>query len=112
MATMCNYDPVHRRIELGHIWYVPAAQRTGVNTETIYLLLKHCFEEYQTRRVEWKCDSLNESSRAAALRLGFQFEGIFRQHMIVKGRNRDTAWFGMTDGDWPEVEARLRARLT
>jgi RimJ/RimL family protein N-acetyltransferase len=111
MATMCNYDPAHRRIELGHIWYVTSAQRTGVNTEAIYLLLKHCFEEYQARRVEWKCDSLNERSRAAALRLGFQFEGIFRQHMVVKGRNRDTAWFGMTDSDWPEVEARLRAKL-
>ena len=111
MATMCNYDPAHRRVELGHIWYVPAAQRTVVNTETIYLLLNHCFTEYLARRVEWKCDARNERSRAAALRLGFQFEGIFRQHMIVKGRNRDTAWFGMTDGDWPEVEARLRAKL-
>lgn len=112
MATMCNYDAGHRRVELGHIWYVPSAQRTVVNTETIYLLLKHSFDEYQARRVEWKCDALNERSRAAALRLGFQFEGIFRQHMIVKGRNRDTAWFAMTDGDWPEVETRLRAKLS
>ena len=111
MATMCNYDLAHRRVELGHIWYIPAVQRTVVNTETIYLLLIHCFTEYQVRRVEWKCDALNEKSRAAALRLGFQFEGVFRQHMIVKGRNRDTAWFAMTDGDWTQVEPRLRAKL-
>ncbi|MGH8958226.1 MAG: GNAT family N-acetyltransferase [Acidimicrobiia bacterium] len=111
MTTLCNYNPAHRRVELGHIWYIPAAQRTVVNTEAIYLMLKQSFDEYQARRVEWKCDALNERSRAAALRLGFQFEGIFRQHMIVKDRNRDTAWFAMTDGDWPEVEARLRAKL-
>ncbi|MGH8923094.1 MAG: GNAT family N-acetyltransferase [Acidimicrobiia bacterium] len=111
MATMCNYDPDHRRVELGHIWYIPSAQRSVVNTEAIFLLLKHSFEEYRARRVEWKCDALNEKSRAAALRLGFQFEGIFRQHMIVKGRSRDTVWFAITDGDWPEVEARLRAKL-
>lgn len=111
MATMLNYEPDHQRLELGHIWYIPSAQRTSTNTEATYLLLKHSFEEYQCRRVEWKCDAFNQRSRAAALRLGFQFEGIFRQHMIVKGRNRDTAWFAMTDGEWPEVEARLRARL-
>ncbi|HJU80269.1 MAG TPA: GNAT family protein [Acidimicrobiia bacterium] len=111
MATMCNYAPEHRRVELGHIWYIPSAQRTVVNTEATYLLLKHSFESYQARRVEWKADARNERSRAAALRLGFSFEGIFRQHMIVKGENRDTVWFAMTDGDWPEVEARLRAKL-
>jgi RimJ/RimL family protein N-acetyltransferase len=83
-----------------------------VNTESIYLLLKHSFESYQARRVEWKSDARNDRSRAAALRLGFQFEGIFRQHMIVKGQNRDTAWFAMTDGDWPTVEAALRAKLS
>ncbi len=111
MVTMLNYDSTHRRVELGHIWYVPAAQRTSANTEATYLLLKHSFEEYQARRVEWKCDSLNERSRAAALRLGFQYEGIFRKHMIVKGRNRDTAWFAMTDEDWPAVRENLEKLL-
>lgn len=111
MATMLNYDPIHRRVELGHIWYVVSAQGTSANTEATYLLLRHAFLDYRARRVEWKCDSLNERSRAAALRLGFRFEGVFAQHMIVKGRNRDTAWFAMTDTDWPEAAARLEERL-
>ncbi len=90
-----------RRMELGHIWYVPAAQRGRTNTETTYLLLHEAFDVLGNRRVEWKCDALNVRSRAAAERLGFTFEGVFRQHMIVKGRNRDTAWFAMTDAEWP-----------
>ena len=100
-----------RRVELGHIWYAPEAQRTAVNTESIYLMLCESFDQQHYRRVEWKCDSLNARSRAAALRLGFQFEGIFRQHLIVRGRNRDTAWFAMTDGDWPRVKANLERWL-
>lgn len=111
MATMLNYDPDNRRVELGHIWYVISAQGTSANTEATYLLLRHAFLDYRARRVEWKCDSLNERSRAAALRLGFSFEGIFAQHMIVKGRNRDTAWFALTDIDWPNAAARLEERL-
>jgi RimJ/RimL family protein N-acetyltransferase len=70
-------------------------------------VLREAFDDLGYRRVEWKCDSLNERSRRAALRLGFRFEGIFRQHMIVKGKNRDTAWFAMLDSDWPEVKRRL-----
>lgn len=97
-------------IELGHIWYTPAAQHTRVNTETIYLMLSHCFEQ-GFRRVEWKCDALNRPSREAALRLGFSFEGIFRQHMIYKGRNRDTAWFSLLDQEWPEIRANFAAYL-
>ena len=91
MAAFMNMVPAHRRLELGHIWYVPAAQRTAVNTETTYLMLRESFDRRRYRRVEWKCDALNARSRKAAVRLGFRFEGIFRQHCIVKGRNRDTA---------------------
>ncbi len=107
MAAMMNHDPAHRRMELGHIWYVPAVHRTGVNTEAAYLMLAEAFGRYRCRRVEWKCDSLNAVSRHAALRLGFTFEGIFRNHMIVKGHNRNTAWFAMTDDDWPAVRQAL-----
>jgi RimJ/RimL family protein N-acetyltransferase len=111
MVSILNADLVHRRLELGHIWYIRRVHRTAVNTESVYLLLTEAFDHYQCRRVEWKCDSLNAASRQAAERLGFTFEGIFRHHMIVKGRNRDTAWFAMTDDDWPAVQDRLERRL-
>jgi RimJ/RimL family protein N-acetyltransferase len=103
MASFLNVDAAMRRVELGHIWYGPAAQRTRANTEAAALMLAHAFGDLGYRRVEWKCDALNERSRTAALRLGFTFEGIFRRHMIVKGRNRDTAWFSMLDTEWPNV---------
>lgn len=92
------------RAELGNIWYAPAAQKTRVNTEAIYLLLRGLFDELGYRRVEWECNALNAQSRRAALRLGFSFEGIFRQHMVIKGRNRDTAWFAMMDHEWPSIK--------
>jgi RimJ/RimL family protein N-acetyltransferase len=111
MAAMMNADPVNRRLELGHIWYVPEAHRTGVNTEAAYLMLREAFATFNCRRVEWKCDALNEPSRRAAVRLGFTYEGTFRNHMIVKGRNRDTAWYAMTDEDWPAARARLETWL-
>ncbi|WP_395749851.1 GNAT family N-acetyltransferase [Prosthecobacter sp.] len=98
----------HRVAELGWIWYAPAAQRTKANTEACYLLLRHCFETLHYRRMEWKCDARNAPSRAAALRLGFTFEGIFRQHMIIKGENRDTAWFAMLDNEWPQIASSFR----
>ena len=107
MVSFLNIVPEARRLELGHIWYSPEAQRTQVNTEAVYLMLSEAFDRLKCRRVEWKCDSLNERSRAAAVRLGFQFEGIFRQHLIVKGRNRDTAWFAMLDGDWPTIKSNM-----
>jgi RimJ/RimL family protein N-acetyltransferase len=107
VVSYLNVVPNDRRIEIGHIWYVPSAQRTRANTEVAYLLLRRAFEELGHRRVEWKCDALNAPSRAAATRLGFTFEGIFRQHMIVKGRNRDTAWFSMLDTEWPRVRAAM-----
>lgn len=107
IATYCANLPEMLRIELGGIWYTPRFQRSFANTETIYLMLRHAFEELGYRRLEWKCDAANARSRAAALRLGFRFEGVFRQHMIIKGRNRDTAWFAMLDSEWPEVRQQL-----
>lgn len=105
-----NYQanaPEHLKIELGGIWFSPVAQRTGANTEAAYLLLEHAFE-LGYRRVEWKCDALNERSRRAADRLGFRFEGVQDAHYIVKGRNRDTAWFRTLENEWPSVRQRLK----
>ncbi len=99
------------RAELGNIWYSPLVQRTRVNTEATYLLLRYLFDELGYRRVEWKCNNENERSKAAARRMGFQPEGLFRQHMVVKGRNRDTAWFAMLDGEWPARRANFERYL-
>jgi RimJ/RimL family protein N-acetyltransferase len=111
MVAMMNADPAHRRLELGHIWYATEAHRTGANTEAVYLMLREAFGTFGCRRVEWKCDSLNAPSRYAAPRLGFTYEGTFRSHMIVKGRNRDTSWYAMTDDEWPQVRENLEAWL-
>ena len=111
MVSFLNIVSDMRRLELGHIWYSLDFQRSNVNTEAIYLMLCEAFDRLQYRRVEWKCDSLNERSRAAALRLGFRFEGIFRQHIIVKGRNRDTAWFSMLDSEWPAIKKNMEMWL-
>lgn len=102
--------PEHLKVELGSIWYSPLVQRTKANLEATYLMLGHAFA-LGYRRVEWKCDSLNERSRRAAARMGFQFEGIQEYHYIVKGRNRDTAWFRILDHEWPPVKARLEEML-
>jgi RimJ/RimL family protein N-acetyltransferase len=110
VAAFMSDEPEHRKIELGHIWYAPPVQRTRVNTETIALMLQHVFDAgYQ--RVEWKCNALNERSRAAALRLGFRFEGVQEAHMIVKGKSRDTAWFRILAREWPEVREQLQKKL-
>ncbi len=101
-ASYLRIDPKHGSIEVGSILYSPALQRTRGATEAMYLMARHAFEDLGYRRYEWKCNALNAPSRRAALRLGFTFEGIFRQHQIVKGRNRDTAWFSMLDNEWPE----------
>ena len=111
MISIMRITPAHGVAELGHIWYGLAAQRTPANTESVFLLLRHLFDDLGYRRVEWKCDAGNIRSRAAALRLGFQFEGLFRQHMIVKDRNRDTAWFAMLDADWPARKANFERWL-
>jgi RimJ/RimL family protein N-acetyltransferase len=111
MISLMQIRPAHGAAELGGIWYAPGAQRTKINTECVYLLLRHLFDDLRYRRAEWKCDDLNEPSKAAALRLGFQFEGLFRQHLVIKGRNRDTAWFAMLDGEWPRRKASLERWL-
>ena len=100
-ASYMHIEPAHRVIEVGSILFAPALQRTHGATEAMYLMAKHAFNDLGYRRYEWKCNSLNAPSRRAALRLGFTFEGIFRKHMIIKGRNRDTAWYSMTDEEWP-----------
>jgi RimJ/RimL family protein N-acetyltransferase len=103
--TFLRIDPPNRVIEVGNILYTPAMQRTAGATEAQYLFAKYVFDELGYRRYEWKCNAHNAPSRRAAERFGFTFEGIFRQHMIVKGRNRDTAWFAMLDGEWPARKA-------
>lgn len=111
-AAYMRIEPRHRVIEVGSILYAPPLQKTCGATEAMYLMARHIFEDLGYRRYEWKCNSWNEPSRRAALRLGFTFEGIFRQHMIVKGRNRDTAWFSMLDTEWPDRKARFERWLS
>jgi RimJ/RimL family protein N-acetyltransferase len=101
IATLMEIRPAMRVIEVGHIVYSPALQRSPLGSEAQYLLARYAFETLRYRRYEWKCHSHNAASRRAALRYGFIFEGILRQHMIAKGRNRDTAMFSMLDGEWP-----------
>jgi RimJ/RimL family protein N-acetyltransferase len=103
--------PEHRVIEVGNVIYSPALQRTPLATEAQYLLARYAFETLRYRRYEWKCDALNAASRRAAERYGFSFEGVFRQHMIGKGRSRDSAWFAMLDGDWPARKAAFEQWL-
>ncbi len=110
VVNLMTNDPANLKVELGGIWFGPIAQRTGINTEATWLLLRHAFG-LGYRRVEWKCDSLNARSRLAALRMGFTFEGIQEQHRIVKGRNRDSAWFRIVAVEWPAVDAHLRQLL-
>jgi RimJ/RimL family protein N-acetyltransferase len=104
-------EPAHRVIEVGSILFTSRLQRTVGATEAMYLMARHVFEDLGYRRYEWKCNALNAPSRRAALRLGFTFEGIFRQHMLVKGRNRDTAWFSMIDSEWPQRKASFERWL-
>jgi RimJ/RimL family protein N-acetyltransferase len=111
IATLMEIRPAMRVIEVGHIVYAPALQRTPLATEAQYLLARYAFETLGYRRYEWKCYALNAASRRAAVRFGFTFEGIFRQHMIVKGRSRDTAWFAMLDGEWPARKAAFERWL-
>jgi len=101
--TFMRITPEHGVIEIGNILWGPAIARTRVATEALYLAARHVFEDLGYRRFEWKCNNLNEPSKKAALRFGFAFEGVFRQHMWSKGANRDTAWFAMIDGDWPRI---------
>jgi RimJ/RimL family protein N-acetyltransferase len=110
-ASYLRITPPHRVIEVGNIMYTQRFQKTDGATEAMYLMARHVFEDLGYRRYEWKCNALNGPSRRAALRLGFKFEGIFRQHMIVKSRNRDTAWFSMLDSEWPVRKANFERWL-
>ena len=105
VATFMRIDRAHGVIEVGNINYSPLLQRKPAATEAMFLMMRRAFDELGYRRYEWKCDSLNAPSRAAALRLGFQYEGLFRQAVVYKGRNRDTTWFSMIDREWPALRS-------
>ena len=109
--ALMRIDPAHGVIEIGHILWGPAIARSRVATEALYLSAAYVFDTLGYRRFEWKCNNLNEPSKRAARRFGFAFEGVFRQHMVQKGRNRDTAWFATIDGDWPRLKAGYDAWL-
>ena len=109
--ALMRIDPVHGVIEIGSILWGPAIARSRVATEALYLFARHAFETLGYRRFEWKCNNLNEPSKRAALRFGFTYEGLFRQHMVAKGANRDTAWFSIIDGEWPALAAAYEAWL-
>jgi RimJ/RimL family protein N-acetyltransferase len=111
MASYLNIVPKNGSIEIGHIWLAPALQRTRAATEALFLLMRYAMDDLAYRRLEWKCDALNEPSRRAARRLGFRFEGIFHRHMVVKGRNRDTAWYSIVESEWPAVRAAIESWL-
>ncbi len=110
VASYLRIDPPNGSIEVGHIAYSPLLQRTPAGTEAMFLMMQRAFQ-LGYRRYEWKCDALNASSRAAAERLGFSFEGVFRQAAVYKGRNRDTAWYSVIDSDWPRLEEAFRRWL-
>jgi len=110
-ASYLRMEPAHGVIEVGNILYSPALQRTTAATEAMFLMACHVFEDLGYRRYEWKCNAENAPSRRAAQRFGFTFEGIFRQHMVIKGRNRDTAWFAMLDHEWPARKAAFERWL-
>lgn len=109
--ALLRINPQAASVEVGFIHFSPALQGTRAATEVQYLLMRHVFEDLGYRRYEWKCDALNAPSRRAALRLGFTFEGIFRQALVYKGRNRDTAWFSMLDSEWPALRRAFDAWL-
>jgi RimJ/RimL family protein N-acetyltransferase len=111
VASYLRINPAEGSIEVGHLCYSPALRRTTATTEAMYLMMRRAFDELGYRRYEWKCDSRNMDSRRAAERLGFRYEGTFRQAMVMKGRNRDTAWFSIIDEEWPEVRAALEQWL-
>jgi len=109
--ALMRITPEHGVIEIGGIYWGPGIARTRVTTEALFLHARYVFDELGCRRFEWKCNDLNAPSKAAAKRFGFRFEGVFRQHMIVKGQNRDTAWFSMLDGEWPDIKAEFERWL-
>jgi len=110
-AALMRMDPVHGVIEVGSIAYSPLLKRTRAGTEAMYLLMRLVFDELGYRRYEWKCDSLNDPSRAAAARYGFTYEGIFRKAIVYKGRSRDTAWYSIIAEEWPRIKSAFDAWL-
>lgn len=109
--ALMRIDPTHGVIEVGHILWGPAIARTRVATEALFLMADHVFTDLGYRRLEWKCHHRNEPSRHAAARFGFTFEGIFRQHMVAKGQNRDTVWFSIVDSEWPALRSAYQQWL-
>jgi RimJ/RimL family protein N-acetyltransferase len=109
--SLMRITPEHGVIEIGGIYWGPAISRTRVTTEALFLHARYVFDNLGYRRFEWKCNNLNEPSKAAARRFGFTFEGVFRQHMIIKGQNRDTAWFSMLDSEWPRLRTEYERWL-
>ncbi len=111
VVSFLRVEPAHGVIEIGHVWFGGPLQRTPQATEAIFLLARHAFEVLGHRRLEWKCNNANARSKAAAVRFGFTAEGVFRQHMVIKGHNRDTAWFSILDREWSAVGAGFAAWL-
>ncbi|QLF68171.1 GNAT family N-acetyltransferase [Peteryoungia desertarenae] len=111
MAHYMRADPANGVIEIGGVAHGPMMSRSPMSTEAHYLLARHVFDDLGYRRYEWKCHNENEASKVTAKRYGFRFEGVFRQHMLSKGKNRDTAWFSIIDGEWPLVKAAFEAWL-
>jgi RimJ/RimL family protein N-acetyltransferase len=111
-VSYLRITPAFGVIEIGNILFARALQRSTATTEAIYLLARHAFDDLGYRRLEWKCNALNAASRRAADRFGFTFEGVFRNHQIVKGRNRDTAWYAIIDADWPAIRAGFEGWLS
>lgn len=110
-AAYMRVTPEFGVVEIGHIWFAQQLRHTTAATEAIYLLARHAFDDLGFRRLEWKCNALNAASTHVAERFGFAFEGVFRKHLIVKGRNRDTAWFAITDQEWPALRRGYEAWL-
>ena len=111
MASFLDIQPQAGVIEIGYIWFSPELQRTRAATEALYLLIAHALDDLGYRRMQWRCNSLNAKSRAAARRLGYRFEGIFYHHMVVMGRNRDTAWYSILDHEWPQIREIIKTWL-
>ena len=110
-ASFLHINPQMGVIEIGHIWFSPELQQTRAATEALYLMIRYAMDDLKYRRMEWRCNAKNNKSRLAAARLGYRFEGIFYNHMISKGKNRDTAWYSILDDEWPEVRGILEAWL-
>jgi RimJ/RimL family protein N-acetyltransferase len=111
IAAYLRITPPFGVVEIGHIWFARTLQRTTAASEAIYLLARHVFDDLGYRRLEWKCNALNAASRRAAIRFGFAYEGVFHNHQVVKGRNRDTAWYAITDEQWPAIRRGFQAWL-